>query len=231
MFVAAAVFFVQNPKEIMGVEFGEFEPAAQVICSIRVPSHSFLQSTVQSFLCTAQNNHLQQVFGWSDEQIRLSPSSSVPRCWKVPPEMTAMMGIVFICVIIAYVVTAEVAPPGSVPMRVINHAGAPIELYWINIFERHRPLVKQTQKAIRNNTETQINSYNTHSFVVKVRTSHLHFLHLPLTFSFTIPFPYHSVALHFPSYANLLLGRQSFWIPQKEYMHRHSSPRDQNLKR
>lgn len=62
---------------------------------------------------------------------------------------------------------SETAPPGSVPMRIINHAGAPIEIYWINVFQKHRPLVKQTTKAIRNNTETEINSYNTHSFVVK----------------------------------------------------------------
>ncbi len=49
----------------------------------------------------------------------------------------------------------------------MNQAGSPIELFWVNIFERGNPLVKQTQKALRNNSETEINSYDTHEFVAK----------------------------------------------------------------
>ena len=75
--------------------------------------------------------------------------------------------IVLLAIVGAFQVLAEPAPPGSVQMRVVNHAGAPIELFWINVFEHDRPLVKQTTKAIRNNTDTTINSYDTHMFRVK----------------------------------------------------------------
>ena len=81
---------------------------------------------------------------------------------------TNMFMLVLMAVVIGVCqVLAEPAPPGSVQMRVVNHAGAPIELFWINVFEHDRPLVKQTTKAIRNNTDTTINSYDTHTFMVK----------------------------------------------------------------
>jgi hypothetical protein len=66
-----------------------------------------------------------------------------------------------VIVIIATIVSkcaSEPAPPGSIQMRIVNHAGAPIELFWINTFEPHRPLVKQTTKAIRNNTDTVVSN-------------------------------------------------------------------------
>jgi hypothetical protein len=53
---------------------------------------------------------------------------------------------------------------------VLNLAGAPIELFWINTFEAGRPLVLQTQTPIRNGTDTTINSYDTHQFLVKFKT-------------------------------------------------------------
>lgn len=61
------------------------------------------------------------------------------------------------------------APPGSIPMRVVNHAGSPIELWWIDTFtDRNKEkLVMQTQKPLRNNTDAHINSYDTHQFAVK----------------------------------------------------------------
>ena len=45
-------------------------------------------------------------------------------------------------------------------------------VWWINIFERDgsplgHPLVRQTPKPIRNNTDFTINSYDTHAFIVK----------------------------------------------------------------
>ena len=45
-------------------------------------------------------------------------------------------------------------PHGSTIMRIVNHAGSPVELFWVNVFEKGRPIVKQTTKAIRNNSET-----------------------------------------------------------------------------
>ena len=72
-----------------------------------------------------------------------------------------------------YFVHAEVAPRGSVAMKVVNNAGAPLTLSWVNVFEPvdpvtgQHPLVSQTQKPIRNSTDISINSYNTHSFVVQ----------------------------------------------------------------
>ncbi len=62
-----------------------------------------------------------------------------------------------------------VAPPGSVPMKIINHSGAPIELFWIDSFtvRGKETLIKQTSKPIRNNTDASINSYDTHEFMAK----------------------------------------------------------------
>mmetsp|Transcript_932 Transcript_932/g.1250 ORF Transcript_932/g.1250 Transcript_932/m.1250 type:complete len:429 (-) Transcript_932:552-1838(-) len=64
-------------------------------------------------------------------------------------------------------VNGSVVPPGSVPMKLVNHAGSPIELFWVDIYSHIGDLVKQTPKPLRNSTSTQINSYDTHKFVVK----------------------------------------------------------------
>eukprot|EP01038_Epipyxis_sp_PR26KG_P006717 gene6717-9210_t len=66
-------------------------------------------------------------------------------------------------------VLAAPAPPNSVPMKLINQAGAPIELFWINTYPgpKFGTIVKQTEKPVRNNSEVQINSYDTHQFKVK----------------------------------------------------------------
>ena len=73
-----------------------------------------------------------------------------------------------VLVVVLGVVQAEIRPKGSVQMKIKNHAGYPIELYWINIFtpEPH-DLVPQTSKPIRNGTDTVINSYDTHAFKAK----------------------------------------------------------------
>lgn len=52
-------------------------------------------------------------------------------------------------------------------LQLVNNAGAPIHLYWKNVFERPSSLVKQTTKPLRNSTDTTINSYDGHVFVVK----------------------------------------------------------------
>lgn len=51
-------------------------------------------------------------------------------------------------------VTSEVPPVGSVVMRIVNAAGAPIELFWVNVFQADEPLVKQTVKPIRNSSDS-----------------------------------------------------------------------------
>ena len=52
------------------------------------------------------------------------------------------------------------APIGSVPMRVVNHAGSSIDLFWIDHFSAQPgaelKLVKQTTKPIRNSTDTTV---------------------------------------------------------------------------
>lgn len=63
-------------------------------------------------------------------------------------------------------VKSDVPPPNSVPMKIKNFAGAPIELFWINVYSNDE-LVKQTTKPIRNASDTQINSYDGHAFMVK----------------------------------------------------------------
>eukprot|EP01041_Mallomonas_annulata_P002031 gene2031-3948_t len=76
-----------------------------------------------------------------------------------------MFGMQITTLTISVISTAP--PPGSVPMKVKNFAGAPIELFWVNTFDAGRPLVKQTEKPIRNASESQINSYDGHEFAIK----------------------------------------------------------------
>lgn len=66
-------------------------------------------------------------------------------------------------------VSGAPAPVNSIKMKVVNQAGAPIELFWVDAYSRKAKdgLIKQTTKPIRNNTDTTINSYDTHSFVAK----------------------------------------------------------------
>ena len=53
------------------------------------------------------------------------------------------------------------------PMTVNNHAGAPIELWWVNTFSPRRELVLQSPKPVRNASSIHINSYDSHEFMVK----------------------------------------------------------------
>lgn len=55
----------------------------------------------------------------------------------------------------------------SVSMKIINQAGFPIELFWINTFESELSYVMQTDKPIRNDTSYSINSFDTHEFQVR----------------------------------------------------------------
>lgn len=51
-------------------------------------------------------------------------------------------------------------------MKLINHAGYPIVLWWINTFVPGRPLVLQSEAPVRNSTVTYIDTYITHEFLV-----------------------------------------------------------------
>jgi hypothetical protein len=64
--------------------------------------------------------------------------------------MFLFVGLLFVCL-----VTADV-PPNSIQMKIINLAGSPIELFWVNVFQADRPLVKQTERPIRNSTNTNV---------------------------------------------------------------------------
>ncbi|RYH14900.1 hypothetical protein EON65_32745 [archaeon] len=50
----------------------------------------------------------------------------------------------------------------------VNHAGQPVNLFWIDISNRTN-LVSQTTKPLRNHSVAQINSYDGHEFMVKLR--------------------------------------------------------------
>ena len=55
----------------------------------------------------------------------------------------------------------------QVPMTVSNHAGGPIELWWVNTLSPKRELILQSPKPVRNASSIHINSYNSHEFMVK----------------------------------------------------------------
>ncbi len=52
-------------------------------------------------------------------------------------------------------------------LQIVNQAGSPIEVFWVNTFDAARDLVPQTKKPLRNNTDAKINSYNGHQFQAK----------------------------------------------------------------
>ena len=49
----------------------------------------------------------------------------------------------------------------------VNNAGAPIEVFWIDTFLNDGTIVKQTSKPLRNSSDTSINSYSGHQFVAR----------------------------------------------------------------
>jgi hypothetical protein len=65
-------------------------------------------------------------------------------------------------------VFSDLPPANSVSMKIVNKSGFPIDLFWINTFEVHRPLVRQVSKPIRDGTDTIINSFDTHEFLIKI---------------------------------------------------------------
>ena len=60
-----------------------------------------------------------------------------------------------------YLCSCGAAPVGSIPMRVVNHSGKIVELFWIDTFSEKAPgqdlkLVKQTTKPLRNTSDTTV---------------------------------------------------------------------------
>lgn len=51
-------------------------------------------------------------------------------------------------------------------MKLFNHAGSPIDLFWVDPSSPRNP-VRQLDRPLRNSTDTKINSFNTHQFVVR----------------------------------------------------------------
>jgi hypothetical protein len=51
-------------------------------------------------------------------------------------------------------------------MKLVNRAGAPVELFWMSLFKKGE-LIKQTTAPLRNGSETNVNTYETHEFQVK----------------------------------------------------------------
>mmetsp|Transcript_1189 Transcript_1189/g.4025 ORF Transcript_1189/g.4025 Transcript_1189/m.4025 type:complete len:424 (+) Transcript_1189:168-1439(+) len=54
----------------------------------------------------------------------------------------------------------------QVQLKVKNRAGAPVDVYWVSLF-KPGDLQRQTTSSIRNASETNINSFETHEFQVK----------------------------------------------------------------
>mmetsp|Transcript_19587 Transcript_19587/g.21265 ORF Transcript_19587/g.21265 Transcript_19587/m.21265 type:complete len:417 (-) Transcript_19587:132-1382(-) len=75
------------------------------------------------------------------------------------------MLVLFLVLSIAVICLSD---PVSVSVKVINYAGEPVELFWINTFTREVEYVPQTKKPIRNSTEAVINSYETHQFEIRL---------------------------------------------------------------
>jgi hypothetical protein len=46
----------------------------------------------------------------------------------------------------------------TVQLKLVNNAGAPIELYWVKSNDARKPLIKQTTKPLRNGTDTWVTS-------------------------------------------------------------------------
>jgi prolyl 4-hydroxylase len=59
-------------------------------------------------------------------------------------------------------------PHGQIALKLVNHASFPIDVYWLEMVDGvEKRRIKQTVKPIRNESETQINSYEGHQFLVK----------------------------------------------------------------
>jgi len=61
-------------------------------------------------------------------------------------------------------VSSAPAPVNSIPVKITNAAGSPINVFWMS---PDGSLIPQTEKSIKNGNDAIINSYNTHRFLIK----------------------------------------------------------------
>ena len=83
--------------------------------------------------------------------------------------MAALFALLLLLVV--EISMGEPIHPDSVSMKIVNKANAPLDLFWVNTFERGEPLVRQVSKPIRNNSDTIINSFNSHKFMIRYYSS------------------------------------------------------------
>ena len=74
--------------------------------------------------------------------------------------------LLFLLLQYVYIIKGDVAPLGSIPLKVVNRAHQPLDLFWVNTYENNE-LIPQLSAPLRNNSGTNINSYATHEFVIR----------------------------------------------------------------
>mmetsp|Transcript_18122 Transcript_18122/g.18873 ORF Transcript_18122/g.18873 Transcript_18122/m.18873 type:complete len:432 (+) Transcript_18122:44-1339(+) len=77
----------------------------------------------------------------------------------------------FIYSFIISVISYTPPPVNSIPVKVVNAAGSPIELFWVSPTGER---ISQTEKPIKDGNEARINSYNTHQFLIKFLNGYPH---------------------------------------------------------
>ena len=81
--------------------------------------------------------------------------------------ISTLLCLLVVCVSGLWAVLGKTKPKGSTTMKLKNLTGRSVEVFWINVFTPARDLVPQTEKPIRNGTDSTINSYHTHAFQIK----------------------------------------------------------------
>jgi hypothetical protein len=82
-------------------------------------------------------------------------------------DMTRTLFVFVMILVVAIQVDSAAPHPESVPMKIVNKANAPLDLFWVNTFVKDEPIVRQVSKPIRNSSDTIINSYDTHKFMIR----------------------------------------------------------------
>jgi hypothetical protein len=82
-------------------------------------------------------------------------------------DMTKALFAFVMIMAVAIQVNSAAPHPESVPMKIVNMANAPLDLFWVNTFVKDEPMVRQVSKPIRNSSDTIINSYDTHKFMIR----------------------------------------------------------------
>lgn len=82
-----------------------------------------------------------------------------------------MISFLFLTLWSSWTLLMAYTPPpiGSIPVKILNAAGSPIEIYWVSPSGERVP---QTEKAVRDGNDARINSYNTHQFLIKFQNNY-----------------------------------------------------------